>query len=150
MLLTVAVAMVSCETTPQALIDRNNRILQEPRGDYWIGRRVCVKGTRFWGYVRRPGQLWESGQLVIMNERIKRTPDRLPEGEDSESHFQFDVNREYQLKGRLTGRKPYDPNSNQILPEFLLEDWRLVDKSPGFIFHPREKKNWLGVPVPRN
>ncbi len=140
----------SCETTPQAVIDRNNQIRQEPRGDYYIGRRLVYRGTRFWGIVRRPGELWETGKLVMINERYKRQPDRLTENPSSgENGFQYDANSEYRLKGSFSGRKIYDPNSDKILPEFVLRDYELITPSGGWLYHPREKKDPYGIPIPR-
>ena len=58
---------------------RNAEIAREPRGNYFVGRRYHVPATRFWGYLRQPGQTWRTAQLVIMDESSCRTPDRLPE-----------------------------------------------------------------------
>ncbi len=145
----LATLLVSCAANPQALIDRNQRILQEQPGNYYVGRRVAVERTRFWGYVREPRQMWDSAKLVMMNERQKLTPDRLPEApRDGQKGFQYDNNFEYILRGRYTGNKIYDPNSNKILPEFLLQDYKLSNDTAGFLFHPREKRDYLGCPVP--
>ena len=43
--------------------------------------------------------------------------------------------------GRFTGEKAYDPNSNQILPEFLLTGYEVLDKNPGWLFSPSDKYN---------
>ncbi len=144
-----ALALPACRSVPPELAARDARILEEPRGDYWIGRRVATERTRYWGYVRRPGQLWSKAELVVFNESQKYAPDRLPEHPpEGQKGFQYDNNSEYRLRGRLTGRKVYDPNSDKILPEFLLQDYELLTASPGFLFHPREKRNYLGLPVP--
>lgn len=128
---------------------RNRQIAQEPLGDYWIGRRVAGMHTRFWGYIRRPRETWDKAQLVVFNEREKLAPDRLPElPPPGQKGFRYDNNREYRLKGYLTGRMVYDPNSNQILPEFMLKDYEEINASPGFLFHPREKKDAFGIPRP--
>src|SRR5262245_4906707 len=59
---------------------RNAGILAEPRGDWYIGRRYFTQKVRYWGYLRRPGELWESAKLVVMDEnRGISQPDRLPE-----------------------------------------------------------------------
>jgi hypothetical protein len=42
----------------------------------------------------------------------------------------------------------YDLNSDKILPEFILEDYEEVDAAPGWLFHPREKRDAFGVPQP--
>jgi hypothetical protein len=108
-----------------------------------------VKSTRFWGYVRRPQQPWNKAQLVVFNEREKLAPDRLTEmPSGDERGFQFDNNREYRLRGYLSGRQVYDPNSDKILPEFVLQAYQEIDANPGFLFHPRERRDGYGIPIP--
>lgn len=128
---------------------RNELIRGEPVGDYWIGRRVAAERTRFWGYVRRPRQMWDQAQLVVMNEREKAAPDRLPETPGGGGlAYQYDNNREYRLRGYLSGRQVYDPNSDKILPEFVLQDYEEINARPGWLFHPREKRDAFGLPRP--
>ncbi len=117
---------------------RKAQIAAEPRGDFYYGRRYFVKKTRFWGYLRKPGQSANTAKLVIFNEAQKRNPDRLPEAGGSKN-YGFDQNYEYKIYGRYTGRKLYEPNSNQILPEFLLSNYELVSTSPGWLFSPADK-----------
>ena len=112
-------------------------IASEPKGDYWVGRRYYVENTRFWGYIRRPGQPWSTARLVVMNEDLKRTPDRRQEG--VKNGFGFDSNYEYRLAGRLTGDRVYEPNTNQILPEFKLSGYQLTNPNPGWLFSPADK-----------
>jgi hypothetical protein len=142
--------LVSCQTIPSPEVgQRNQAILAEPPGDYWIGRRVAVKSTRFWGYVRRPRETWDRAQLVVFNEREKLAPDRLTETpSDGQRGFQYDHNREYRLRGYLSGRRVYDPNSDKILPEFVLQEYQEINANPGFLFHPRERRDAYGIPVP--
>jgi hypothetical protein len=141
--------LASCQTSTPELEARNQQILAEPPGDYWIGRRVAVQRTRFWGYVRRPRQLWDRAELVVFNEREKLAPDRLPEtAVGGGRRFQFDNNHEYRLRGYFSGRRVYDPNSNKILPEFILQDYAPLSADPGFLFHPRERRDAYGIPVP--
>ncbi len=56
-----------CETVPQGIqqarIEMSQRIVAEPAGDYFIGRRYYKPDYKFWGYIRRPGQPW-SGDKV--------------------------------------------------------------------------------------
>jgi len=128
---------------------RGEAIRMEPMGDYWIGRRVAVERTRFWGFVRRPRQPWEEAQLVVMNEREKAAPDRLPETPVAGGvAYQYDNNREYRLRGYFSGRQVYDPNSDKVLPEFVLQGYEEVNPRPGWLFHPREKRDAFGVPRP--
>jgi hypothetical protein len=139
----------SCETVSVEKETRNRDIATEPLGNYYIGRRVAVQRTRFWGYLRQPRQPWEKAQLVIMNEKEKLAPDRLSEDPVSGPGFQFDHNYEYKITGYYTGRKAYDPNSDKILPEFMLQSHQLISERPGFLFNPKEKKDVYGIPVPR-
>ena len=125
--------------------ERKARIASEPRGDFYYGRRYFVKKTRFWGYVRRPRESWNRAKLVIFREDKKRAPDRLPENGPPGRRYAFDQNYEYRLKGYYTGNKAYDPNSNQFLPEFMLTDYELVDRNPGWIFRPDDRYDPLRI-----
>ena len=117
---------------------RKAQIDTEPRGNFYYGRRYYVKKTRFWGYLRKPGQSARKAKLVIFNESQKRNPDRLPEA-GGDKNYGFDNNYEYRIYGRYTGRELYEPNSNQFLPEFLLTDYRLVSRNPGWLFSPSDR-----------
>ena len=90
----------------------------EPPGDYWIGRRYYKNVYKFWGYVRRPGQPWSTAQLVMMNEQQKLAPDRAGEPLGSDNNY------EYKLYGDFSGESVYEPASNSIYPEFVLEELR--------------------------
>ena len=155
-LFTLVVAMglglSGCESaspSSQDVVIRNQRITLEAPGDYWIGRRVAVRHTRFWGFLRRPRQPWKNAQLVVFNEGEKLAPDRLQESPPfGQRGFQFDNNYEYKVRGFFSGRKVYDPNSDKILPEFVLRDYELLSSNPGFLFHPRERRDAFGIPVP--
>jgi len=126
---------------------RNAMIAKEPKGDYYVGRRYWIEGTRFWGFVRRPGEPWHKAKLVMMNEDQKHTPDRISSGSAGPRHG-YDHNYEYKIMGRYSGGRIYDPNSNQILPEFILTDYELLSRNPGFLFHPDEKFEAKRVPKP--
>ena len=143
-----------------AKLVRAQKIAAEPRGDFYIGRRYYVDRMRFWGYLRRPGQPWTESALVIMNERVKSVPDRLPEimefekeelGDDPTKlekvkRFGYDHNYEYKVNGKFSGRKVYDPNSNLLLREFILSDYRLIDPDPGWLFSPSEVYDYKVLP----
>ena len=119
---------------------RRLSIAAEPRGDYYIGRRFRIDRTHFWGYLRRPGEGWESSRLVVMNEKFQRSPDRLPEVPSGMGPaYGFDHNYEYRIWGYYSGRRTYDPNSNLILPEFVLQRWELINDSTGWLFKPNER-----------
>lgn len=124
----------------------NARIAQEPRGNYYIGRRWWTEGTRFWGYIRQPGQPWSQSQLVLMDESVKRSPDRLPERPETGPAHGYDHNYEYRIYGSFTGRKAYDPNSNLELPVFRLVNYELINPTPGFLFYPGENYSRKRMP----
>ncbi len=87
-------------------------------------------------------QGWDQAQLVIFNERGKKQPDRLTEYDPmGGKQHGYDHNFEYRVWGRFSGERVYDPNSNFILPEFILEDWQLMSEMPGFLFSPSERYN---------
>jgi hypothetical protein len=121
------------------LEERHAQIASEATGDFYYGRRYHVAKTRFWGYLRKPRQPWRSAKLVIMREDKALTPDRLPETGPTGERYGFDNNYEYRIRGYYTGRDAYDPNSNQILPEFMLTGYELVDRKPGWLFRPDDR-----------
>lgn len=117
---------------------RQAQIASEPTGDFYYGRRYYVEKTRFWGYLRKPRQSADQAKLVIFKETRKKNPDRLSESGPPGARYGFDNNYEYRIHGRYTGQEAYDPNSNQILPVFLLTDYTLVDRDPGWLFSPSD------------
>ena len=118
---------------------RSLSIASEPSGDFFYGRRYHVEKTRFWGYLRQPRQSWKSSRLVMMREDQLNVPDRLPEDGKQGHRHGYDQNYEYRIEGYYTGRNVYDPNSNQILPEFMLTGYEVVDRDPGWIFTPQDR-----------
>jgi hypothetical protein len=144
LLLLSFIFLTACEdpTIAPAIEARRAAIAMEPRGDWFIGRRFYIERTQFWGYLRRPGQSWESSRLVIMNEKQMKQPDRVfEEPKDFSPKHGYDHNHEYKIWGRFTGRTIYDPNSDLFLPEFVLTKWELVNPRPGWLFKPKEKFN---------
>ncbi|MEO8044805.1 MAG: hypothetical protein ABI674_07850 [Spartobacteria bacterium] len=131
-LLVSLVFLAGCQTMPegiqQARIAMGQRILTEPPGDYFIGRRYYKRDYKFWGYVRRPGQPWSNAQLVMLNENQKLAPDR------EQINFGFDNGYEYKLYGSFSGDKVYEPASNGIYPEFVLKGYELISTNPAPIF----------------
>ena len=135
--------LTGCGTTPDISQSnnplvrvRNAAIAHEATGNHYVGRRYFVHATRFWGYVRKPRQSWDKAKLVVMNESFQHTPDRLPEG--GRPGHGFDHNYEYKLWGQFSKDKIYDPASNRTYPEFVLKRYELINKDPGFLFHPNE------------
>ena len=78
---------------------------------------------------------------MVFNESKKRNPDRLPEVGPPGKRYGFDQNYEYKIYGYYTGDNVYEVNSNQILPEFMLTGYELVDRNPGWLFSPRDHYN---------
>ncbi len=136
------ILLCGCDTLKtdcQALAKREAEIALEPGGDYFIGRRYYLPFTRFWGYLRRPGESWRSSRLVIMDESIVRNPDRGYEPPVKGATFGQDKNVEYYVYGRYTGEKAYDPSTDQVLPVFRPTNFVVRNKRPGFLFIPSEK-----------
>ncbi len=124
-----------------SLADRNAKISTEATGNFFYGRRYFVNKTRFWGYLRKPRQSASKAQLVIFDERSKRSPDRFSETGPSNRRYAFDNNFEYRIYGDYTGGEAYDPNSNQFLPVFRLTNYELIDRQPGWLFSPQDHYN---------
>jgi hypothetical protein len=123
-----------CATTmtqgiQQARIDAAQKIAAEPPGDYFVGHRY-FKGSvyKFWGYVRKPGQPWNTAQLVVLNEKEKLAPDR------EKLSFGSDNNYEYKLYGNFSGQTVYEPASNGFYPEFVLKRYEVISTNPAPIF----------------
>ncbi|PYJ46326.1 MAG: hypothetical protein DME50_03580 [Verrucomicrobia bacterium] len=137
-----AIFLGGCQTMPegihQARIEMAQRIAAEPVGDYYIGRRYYKPDFKFWGYVRRPGQPWSAAQLVMLNEKEKLAPDR------ERLEFGSDNNYEYKLYGHFSGDKVYEPASNGVYPEFVLQGYELISTNPPPIF----KSQFRGSPSP--
>lgn len=138
----ICLMLCHCNTLKQdcqQLAKREAEIAQEPPGDYYIGRRYYVPLTRFWGYLRQPGQSWRTAKLVIMDESLVRTPDRGYEPPVKGATFGRDKNVEYIVRGRYTGETAYDPSTNQVLPVFLAQRFEVRNPNPGFLFIPSEQ-----------
>lgn len=130
---------ISLQEDCRAIVAREAEIAAEPRGDYYIGRRYYVPITRFWGYLRRPGQSWRESKLVMMDESEVRTPDRGMEPPAKNAIYGSDQNVEYIVRGRYTGKNAYDPSTNQILPMFRASSYEVRNREPGFLFKPSEE-----------
>jgi len=113
----------------QVRVDQAAKIAAEPPGDYFIGHRY-FKGSvyKFWGYVRKPGQPWNTAKLVVLNEKEKLAPDR------EKLSFGSDNNYEYKLWGAFSGQTVYEPASNGFYPEFVLKKYELISTNPPPIF----------------
>jgi len=131
--LLAAFFFASCETIPtgiqQARVTTAQDIQAEPPGNYFIGRRYYkVPQYKFWGYLRKPGQPWNTARLVVFNEKEKLEPDR------EQLNFGADNNYEYKIYGKFSGDTVYDAGSNGFYPEFVLKNYELISVSPPPIF----------------
>lgn len=106
-------------------------IRQEAPGDYFIGRRYFKNDYKMWGWVRQPGQPWNTAQLVMLNEQKTLAPDRAV------GRLGVDHDHEYILRGGFSGQKVYEPASNRFYPEFVLSSAELRSKTPPFIYGDR-------------
>ena len=144
LLVLALLGLTACENPhiQEQINQRNAAIAAEVPGDYFIGRRFHIDRTHFWGYVRRPRQSWQDSKLVVMSEKIVKTPDRLREQPmDGTPGFGYDHNSEYKIWGYFSGRKIYDPNSDLFIPEFVAQKFELLTDHPGWLFQPNEKFN---------
>ncbi len=140
-------SLTSCESfDPKIKQVRDAQIRLEPPGDYFVGRRFYTWRCRYWGYLRRPGQTWDTAKLTIFNERNAPQPDRLPEAPEAGNAHGYDHNQEYRIYGNYTGRTIYDPNADLFLPEFMLSRWTRLSETPGFLFDPRESYDYRKLP----
>lgn len=131
----------SLQSDCQALQEREAAIAREQPGDYFIGRRYYIPYTRMWGYLRRPGESWRTARLVMMDEHTIHQPDRGPEPPLKNAVFGSDDNVEYAITGKYTGKKAYEPSTNQVLPLFAATSYRVLNRKPGFLFKPSEERS---------
>ena len=103
-------------------------IRQEEVGNYYVGRRYYKQDYKFWGFVRKPGQQWNTAKLVMMNEQGKLAPDR------ELGKLGSDNNYEYKLYGDFSGQTVYEPASNGFYPEFVLKAYELRTITPATIY----------------
>ena len=59
----------------------------------------------------------------------------------------YDHNVEYRIWGSYTGQVCYDPNSDRELPLFSATRFEPVNKTPGFLWSPRERYNPNYIPA---
>jgi hypothetical protein len=128
----MAILLASCQTEPTvsqaAKAQMAARIAAEPPGDYYIGRRYFKPDFKFWGYIRKPNQPWNTAQLVMLNEKQKLDPDRAA------LKFGSDNNYEYKMTGSFSGDKVYEPASNRLYPEFVVKSFDVISTNPPPIF----------------
>lgn len=124
--------ITGCETAPKVQdarrLEMEAAIRAEAPGDYFIGRRFYKNDYKMWGWVRQPGQQWNTARLVMLNEQTMLAPDR------AQGKLGTDNNHEYRLMGRFSGQTVYEPASNRFYPEFVLTGYELCSASPYQIF----------------
>lgn len=124
--------ITGCETAPKVQdtrrLEMEAAIRAEVPGDYFIGRRFYKNDYKMWGWVRQPGQQWNTARLVMLNEQTMLAPDR------AQGKLGTDNNHEYRLMGRFSGQTIYEPASNRFYPEFVLTGYELRSASPYQIF----------------
>ena len=103
-------------------------IRREEPGNYFVGRRYYKVDYKFWGFVRKPGQQWNTSKLVMLNEQGKLAPDR------ELGKLGSDNNSEYKLYGDFSGQTVYEPASNGFYPEFTLKAYELRNVAPANIY----------------
>lgn len=143
-LLAAVFGLSQCNTLKsdcQAIAEREAAIAREQPGNYYIGRRYYIPYTRLWGYLRRPGQSWRTAKLVMMDEHALHQPDRGPEPPLKNAVFGTDDNVEYAITGSFTGMNAYEPSSNLVLPLFKATSYKVLNRKPGFLFKPSEKRS---------
>ncbi len=112
----------------QARVAMLAEIQAEPRDAYFVGRRYFKTEYKFWGFVRASGHPWSEAKLVMLNENQKLAPDR------SGTKLGADNNFEYRLQGHFSGDTVYEPASNGMYPEFVLNGYALRSQTPAPIF----------------
>jgi hypothetical protein len=133
-----AFLLPSCETVDKdapARAAMAAAIAAEPRGDFYIGRRMHKEDYKMWGWVREPGMPWKTARLVMMNEQKTLAPDRAG------GKLGTDNNHEYRLRGRFSGDTVYEPASDSFYPEFILESYELLSANPPLIYTVKRQED---------
>ena len=134
-LLTLAAFLPLCGCATQEIQQKRaarqvmeDAIRQEEPGSYFVGRRYYKQDYKFWGFVRKPRQQWNTAKLVMLNEQGKLAPDR------ELGKLGSDNNYEYKLIGEFSGQTVYEPASNGFYPEFVLKGCELRTITPANIY----------------
>ncbi len=91
--------------------------------DYWIAhRRVDDAGGQGWGWVKKNGESWGSGQWIALQE----TPGVAVAPFRKLITHEADDNWEYKFWGRIVSYKAYDPHLDEILPVFVLQGYEVI------------------------
>lgn len=113
--------------------DMNQAIHAEPKGDYFMGRRMYKQDYKMWGWVREPGKPWKSAKLVMFNEQQSLAPDRARDQIGSDNNY------EYRLRGYFSGQTVYEPASDGFYPEFVLTGYEVVSTNPPSIYQTKRQ-----------
>ncbi len=131
--LLLAFGASGCQTVPSGGAGQRDPALEasiraEEPGNYFIARRFYKQDYKMWGWVRKPGQMWSTAQLVMLNEQKMLAPDR------QQNRLGSDNNYEYKLLGFFSGETVYEPASNHFYPEFVLIGSEVRSMNPPVIF----------------
>ena len=77
----------------------------------------------------------------MMDEHTIHQPDRGPEPPLKNAVYGTDDNVEYAITGNFTGQKAYEPSTNMVLPLFKATSYQVINRKPGFLFKPSEKRS---------
>ena len=136
--LLTALAFSGCETIDTegpARAAMNEAIRAEPPGNYYIGRRMYKQDYKVWGWIREPGQPWKTAKLVMFNEQKTLAPDR------AQDRIGYDNNFEYKLTGYFSGQTVYEPASDTIYPEFVLQSYEVKGVNPPNIYQTKRQND---------
>lgn len=142
----LAALLASCETVDTGAAERaavNRAIRAEAPGTYFFGRRMYKEDYKVWGWVRSPGQPWNTARLVMFNEQRALAPDRARNAIGSDNNY------EYRLTGYFSGETVYEPASNGFYPEFIFLGAEVLSTSPPNIYQDaRQGKPSVRVLIP--
>lgn len=133
-----AVVLTGCETTGTGDSGRaamNEAIRAEQPGNYFVARRMYKQDYKVWGWVREPGKPWKTAKLVMLNEQRTLAPDRVAGKIGSDNGY------EYKLTGFFSGATVYEPASDSIYPEFVLQSSEVRAVSGPNIFQQKRQNN---------
>jgi hypothetical protein len=90
---------------------------------YWIAHR-CVDdaGGQGWGWVKKNGEEWSSGQWIALQE----TPGVAVAPFRKLLSHEADDNWEFKFWGKLAPYKAYDPHLDEIIPVFVLQGYEVI------------------------
>ncbi|MEM9444135.1 MAG: hypothetical protein AAGA18_02170 [Verrucomicrobiota bacterium] len=113
-------------------------------GDVFIGQRHCQYKYSGWGWMKKEKESWSSARWVM----IKEIPGRhkVPHRYLSDEHGDHGIR--YKMWGRFADYKGYEPNTDRLVPIFILRGWEVIGvgepinkKLPAFKTVPRTPRS---------